>query len=47
MIVTHVDKASKFLPAGLAKNKIVQQINQVTMELFEDIEQGFRKTMTI
>jgi IS30 family transposase len=46
MIVTHVDKASKFLLAGLAKNKTVQQINQVTMGLFEHIEQGFRKTMT-
>lgn len=46
MIVTHVDKASKYLLAGLAKNKTVQQINQVTMGLFEQIEQGFRKTMT-
>lgn len=46
MIVTHVDKASKYLLAGLAKNKTVQQINQVTMGLFEHIEQGFRKTMT-
>ena len=46
MIVTHVDKASKFLLAGLAKNKTVQQINQVTMGLFEHIGQGFRKTMT-
>jgi transposase, IS30 family len=46
MIVTHVDKASKYLLAGLAKNKTVQQINQVTMGLFEHIEQRFRKTMT-
>lgn len=46
MIVTHVDKASKFLLAGLAKNKTVQQINQVTIGLFENISQGFRKTMT-
>lgn len=46
MIVTHVDKASKYLLAGFAKNKTVQQINQVTMGLFEHIEQGFRKTMT-
>ena len=44
--MTHVDKASKFLLAGLAKNKTVQQINQVTMGLFEHIGQGFRKTMT-
>jgi transposase, IS30 family len=47
IIVTHVDKASKYLLAGLAKNKTVQQINQVTMGLFEHIEQGFRKTMTL
>jgi transposase, IS30 family len=45
-IVTHVDKASKFLLAGLAKNKTVQQINQVTMSLFEQIDTRFRKTMT-
>jgi transposase, IS30 family len=46
IIVTHVDKASKFLLAGLAKNKSVQQINQVTMNLFEKVEATFRKTMT-
>jgi transposase, IS30 family len=45
-IVTHVDKASKFLLAGLAKNKTVQQINQVTLGLFEQIGDTFRKTMT-
>jgi transposase, IS30 family len=45
-IVTHVDKASKFLLAGLAKNKTVQQINQVTIGLFEQIGDTFRKTMT-
>jgi IS30 family transposase len=45
-IVTHVDKASKFLLAGLAKNKTVQQINQVTIRLFEQIGDTFRKTMT-
>jgi transposase, IS30 family len=45
-IVTHVDKASKFLLAGLAKNKTVQQINQVTLGLFEQVEATFRKTMT-
>ena len=28
ILITHVDKASKFLIAGLAKNKTVQQINQ-------------------
>jgi IS30 family transposase len=46
IIVTHVDKASKFLLAGLAKNKTVQHINQVTMNLFEQVEATFRKTMT-
>jgi transposase, IS30 family len=46
VIVTHVDKASKFLLAGLAKDKSVQQINQATMKLFEQIKQEFRKTMT-
>jgi IS30 family transposase len=46
MIVTHVDKASKFLLAGLAKNKTVQQINQVTINLFEQVGATFRKTMT-
>lgn len=45
-VVTHVDKASKFLLAGLAKNKSVQQINQVTVGLFEQIDARFRKTMT-
>jgi transposase, IS30 family len=45
-LVTHVDKASKFLLAGLAKNKTVQQINQVTIGLFEQIGDTFRKTMT-
>ena len=46
VIVTHVDKASKFLLAGLAKNKTVQQINQVTIGLFEQVKTTFRKTMT-
>jgi transposase, IS30 family len=46
IIVTHVDKASKFLLAGLAKNKTVEQINQVTIGLFEQIDARFRKTMT-
>jgi IS30 family transposase len=46
VIVTHVDKASKFLLAGLAKNKTVQQINQVTLRLFEPMAKAFRHTMT-
>ena len=46
VVVTHVDKASKFLLAGLAKNKTVQQINQVMVALFEQIKAEFRQTMT-
>jgi transposase, IS30 family len=46
LVVTHVDKASKFLLAGLASNKTVQQINRVTMELFARIDSAFRKTLT-
>lgn len=46
VVVTHVDKASKYLLAGLAKNKTVAQINQVTIELFKDIKLELRKTMT-
>lgn len=46
VVVTHVDKASKYLLAGLAKNKTVQQINQVTIGLFEGVKTAFRKTMT-
>lgn len=46
VIVTHVDKASKFLMAGLGKNKTVKQINQITMRLFNQIEQKQRRTMT-
>jgi transposase, IS30 family len=46
VVVTHVDKASKYLLAGLAKNKTVQQINQVTIRLFEGVKTAFRQTMT-
>ena len=46
ILVTHVDKASKFLVAGLAKNKTVQQVNQVTIELFCKIPKSQRVTMT-
>jgi transposase, IS30 family len=45
-IITYVDKASKFLLAGLAQHKTVQQINQVTLGLSEQIDAKFRKTMT-
>lgn len=46
VVVTHVDKASKYLIAGLAKNKTMEQINQVTIGLFEDIKQVHKITMT-
>jgi transposase, IS30 family len=46
VVVTHVDKASKYLLAGLAKNKTVEQVNQVTIELFKDIKSEFCTTMT-
>jgi transposase, IS30 family len=45
-IVTHVDKASKFLVAGLAKNKTAREINRVTKELFREIRSEQRKTFT-
>jgi transposase, IS30 family len=46
VIVTHVDKASKFLVAGLGKNKTAEEINRVTFELFEEIKIDDCKTMT-
>ena len=46
ILVTHVDKASKFLVAGLAKNRTVQQVNQVTIERFSKIPKSQRLTMT-
>ena len=45
-MVTHVDKASKYLLAGLAKNKKMAEINRVTVELFKGVKERFRKTMT-
>ncbi|BBC23329.1 transposase [Pseudanabaena sp. ABRG5-3] len=46
IVVTHVDKASKYLLAGLAKNKTMEEINRVTVKLFEPVKSTFRKTMT-
>ena len=46
IVVTHVDKSSKYLLAGLAKNKTMDEINRVTLKLFEPIESTSRKTMT-
>jgi IS30 family transposase len=46
VIVTHVEKASKFLVAGLAKNKTASEINRVTEKLFQEIHPDKRKTFT-
>ena len=46
VLVTHVDKASKFLVAGLAKNKTASGINRVTEKLFQEIHPDKRKTFT-
>jgi transposase, IS30 family len=45
-LVTHVDKTSKFLLVGLVKQKIVDQVNQATLKLFQTIPAQFRKTLT-
>jgi IS30 family transposase len=46
IVVTHVDKASKYLLAGLAKNKTMEQINRVTIKLFKEVEPANLKTKT-
>jgi IS30 family transposase len=46
VIVTHVDKASKYLMAGLAKSKTAAAINQVTKELFSGLDSDGKKTIT-
>jgi len=45
VIVTYVDKASKFLVAGLGKNKTSSEVNQVTIELFKQVPKVQQKTM--
>jgi len=40
VLVTHVDKASKFLRARLAKNKTSKAINRVTLEEFLRLPQS-------
>ena len=45
VIVTYVDKASKFLVAGLGKNKTSGEINQVTLSLFAEVLIEKRHTM--
>ncbi len=46
VIVTHVDKASKFLVANLGENKTSSEVNKVTIRLFSQIPKAQRKTMT-
>ena len=46
VLVTYMDKASKFLVAGLAKNKTASEINRVTEKLFQEIHPDKRKTFT-
>jgi IS30 family transposase len=46
VLVTHVDKASKFLVAGLGKNKTSKQMNEVTEELFKPMDKEKIKTFT-
>ncbi len=46
VLVTHVDKASKFLRARLAKNKTSKAINRVTLEEFLRLPQSHQKTLT-
>ena len=41
-----MDKALKFLVAGLDPNKRVVEVNQVTIELFKSVPKIQRKTMT-
>jgi transposase, IS30 family len=46
VVVTHVDKASKFLLAGLSKDKTMKEVNAVTMNLFQNVEAEYRQSMT-
>jgi transposase, IS30 family len=46
VIVTHVDKASKFLVAGLGKDKTSAEVTEVTIGLFDQVPDTQRKTMT-
>ena len=46
VIVTHLDKASKFLVADLGKNKTSSEVNRVTIEFFTEIPEAQLKTMT-
>jgi hypothetical protein len=42
-----MDKASKFLVAGLAKNKTASEINRVTEKLFQEIHPDKKKALLV
>ena len=46
VLVTHVDKASKFLVAALGKDKSMKELNKVTIKLFNAIDKEKIKTFT-
>ena len=46
VVVTHVDKASKYLLAGLGKNKTMEEVNRVTINLLGKVGPAYLKTMT-
>ena len=46
IVVTHVDKASKYLMAGLAKNKAMEEVNHVTIKLLGKVNSANLKAMT-
>ena len=45
-IATHVDKASKYLVAGLMKERTAAQMNQVSIAAFDEIPADKRRTFT-
>jgi len=47
VLVTYMDKASKFLVAGLAKNKTASEINRVTEKLFQEIHPDKKKPLLV
>jgi hypothetical protein len=47
VLVTYMDKASKFPVAGLAKNKTAREINRVTEELFREIPSEKEKPLLV
>jgi transposase, IS30 family len=47
LLVTLVEKTSKFLLVGLAKDKSVEQVNRVILDLFSSVQTTGRKTLTL